>query len=49
MQKWYLDSLNKYGEDDFRSLTWSDKMGKSAKKRYQQMSEYVDFKENFEF
>ena len=44
MKKWYLDSLNEYGEGDFRSLTWSDKMGKSAKKRYQQMSEYVDFK-----
>ena len=43
MIKWYKDSLNKYGEGDYRSLTWADKEGKSAKKRYQQMSEYVDF------
>ena len=43
MVKWYKDSLSKYGEGDFRSLTWSDEEGKSAKKRYQQMSEYVDF------
>ncbi len=44
MKKWYLDSFSKYGEDDFRSLTWGDKKGKSAKKRYEQMAQYVDFK-----
>ena len=44
MIKWYKDSLNQYGEDDYRSLTWADKEGKSAKKRYELMTEYVDFK-----
>ena len=34
MIKWYNDSLEKYGETDFRSLTWSDLEGKSAKRRY---------------
>ena len=44
MIKWYKDSFNKYGRGDYRSLTWGDKEGKSARKRYEQMSQYVDFK-----
>lgn len=43
MIKWYKDSFKKYGENDYRSLTWADKEGKSARKRYEQMAEYVDF------
>ena len=43
MKKWYLDSFKQYGKGDFRSLTWGDKEGKSAKRRYEQMSKYVDF------
>ena len=34
MLKWYNDSLNEFGESDFRSLTWGDSEGVSAKKRY---------------
>jgi hypothetical protein len=47
----YNKKLEQYGESDFRSLNWGDKEGKSAKKRYEQMSQYVDFKNStiFEF
>lgn len=44
MIKWYDSSLKCYGEDDFRSLTWGDKEGKSAKLRYQMMDNLVNFK-----
>ena len=37
----YNKKLEQYGESDFRSLNWGDKEGKSAKKRYEQMSQYV--------
>ena len=40
----YNDKLAYYGENDFRSLNWGDKEGKSAKIRYAQMSKYVNFK-----
>ena len=43
IKKLYNDKLAQYGEDDFRSLNWGDKEGKSAKRRYEQMSQYVDF------
>jgi len=44
MIKWYNDSLDKFGPDDFRAMTWSDKEGKSARERYKKMDEIVDFK-----
>lgn len=43
MIKWYNDSLEQYGEGDFRSITWADPEGKSALKRYQQMNEVCSF------
>lgn len=51
MIKWYNDSLNLFGESDFRSLTWADSMGSSAKKRYEDMNNQVPFfdKEIIEF
>ena len=39
----YNKKLEQYGESDFRSLNWGDKEGKSAKKRYSQMSNYYDW------
>tara|TARA_Y100000389_G_scaffold197110_1_gene231098 strand:+ start:11574 stop:12158 length:585 start_codon:yes stop_codon:yes gene_type:complete len=44
MIKWYNDSLKKYGENDFRSLTWSDLEGKSAKYRYKIINDIESFK-----
>lgn len=35
MLTWYNSSLEQYGENDFRSLTWGDETGKSAFRRYQ--------------
>ena len=35
--KLYNNKLSQFGENDFRSLNWGDKEGKSAKARYQQM------------
>jgi len=51
IKKFYNKKLEQFGENDFRSLNWSDEEGKSAKKRYKQMSQYVDFKNStiFEF
>ena len=51
IKKLYNDKLTQYGEDDFRSLNWGDKEGKSAKRRYEQMSQYADFENSsiFEF
>jgi len=43
MLKWYTDSLNTHGENDFRSLTWGDEEGKSAELRYDQMNSEVSF------
>lgn len=34
MLDWYNDSLDKYGEEDYRSLTWGDTEGRSAAYRY---------------
>ena len=39
----YNKKLEQYGKDDFRSLNWGDKEGKSAKKRYEQINQHVDF------
>ena len=44
MLQWYRDSFKQYGKDDFRSLTWGDKKGLSAKARYDQMNNIVNFK-----
>ena len=44
INEWYNTKLEQFGENDFRSLNWGDKEGKSAKKRYEQMSQFVDFK-----
>jgi trans-aconitate methyltransferase len=46
IKRLYNDKLKKFGENDFRSLNWGDKEGKSAKKRYEQMAQYVDFKKS---
>ena len=43
IKKLYNDKLAQYGENDFRSLNWGDKEGKSAKARYQQMFEQYDW------
>ena len=43
MIKWYNDSLKKYGEEDFRSLTWGDFAGISAKHRYNVMNDIESF------
>ena len=51
IKKLYNSKLAQYGEGDFRSLNWGDKEGKSAKKRYEQMSQYVNIQNSsiFEF
>jgi len=51
IKEFYNKKLEQFGEDDFRSLNWGDEEGKSAKKRYKQMSQYVNFKDStiFEF
>jgi len=41
--EWYNSKLEQFGENDFRSLNWGDKEGKSAKARYQQMFEHYDW------
>tara|TARA_B100001094_G_C18116131_1_gene764134 strand:+ start:874 stop:1458 length:585 start_codon:yes stop_codon:yes gene_type:complete len=43
MINWYNSSLKKYGEKDFRALTWSDSGGKSAKFRYNIMDQIINF------
>ena len=37
INEWYDSKLKQFGKDDFRSLNWGDKEGKSAKARFQQM------------
>jgi len=39
----YNTKLEQFGENDFRSLNWGDKEGKSAKSRYQQMFNQYDW------
>lgn len=43
MLKWYQDSLEEFGPGDFRSLTWGNEHGTSAKARYSQMNSLVTF------
>ena len=43
INEWYNSKLEQFGENDFRSLNWGDKEGKSAKARYQQMFEQYDW------
>jgi len=43
MINWYNDSLNQYGESDFRSLTWGNAEGTSAKARYEIMNSITPF------
>jgi len=43
INEWYDSKLEQFGENDFRSLNWGDKEGKSAKARYQQMFEHYDW------
>jgi trans-aconitate methyltransferase len=45
MINWYNNSLKTYGEEDFRSLTWGDKEGSSAKTRYNVMNQIGKFKD----
>lgn len=39
----YNESLDKYGDSDFRSLNWGDRDGTSARFRYEQMDAEVSF------
>lgn len=43
INEWYDSKLEQFGENDYRSLNWGDKDGKSAKARYQQMFEHYDW------
>ena len=43
INEWYNAKLEQFGENDFRSLNWGDKEGKSAKTRYQQMFEQYNW------
>ena len=43
INEWYDSKLEQFGENDYRSLNWGDKEGKSAKARYQQMFEEYDW------
>ena len=43
VKKLYNNKLEEFGENDFRSLNWGDKEGKSARARYLQMSEWYDW------
>lgn len=43
INEWYDSKLKQFGKDDFRSLNWGDKEGKSAKARYQQMFEQYNW------
>lgn len=43
INEWYNTKLEQFGENDFRSLNWGDKEGKSAKARYQQMFEHYNW------
>lgn len=43
MINWYNDSLNQYGEKDFRSLTWGNAEGTSARARYEIMNSFIPF------
>lgn len=43
INEWYNSKLEQFGENDYRSLNWGDKEGKSAKARYQQMFEHYDW------
>ena len=43
VKKLYNNKLEEFGENDFRSLNWGDKEGKSAKRRYEQMLQFADF------
>ena len=43
INEWYDSKLEQFGENDYRSLNWGDKEGKSAKARYQQMFEHYDW------
>lgn len=43
MIEWYNNSLNQYGTNDFRSLTWGTADGKSAKMRYELMNSIISF------
>lgn len=43
INNWYNSKLEIYGENDFRSLNWGDKEGKSAKFRYTQMFSFFNW------
>ena len=43
INEWYDTKLKQFGENDFRSLNWGDKEGKSARARYRQMFEYYNW------
>ena len=45
MRQTYLDCLSNFADDDFRAITWGDRYGKSAKRRYEQMDETIPFKQ----
>ena len=43
IKEFYNNKLSQFGENDYRSLNWGDKEGKSAKARYQQMFEHYNW------
>ena len=43
IKEFYTNKLSQFGENDYRSLNWNDKKGKSAKARYQQMFEHYNW------
>lgn len=46
MIDWYDNSYQQYGNDDFRSLTWGDEQGSSAKRRYQMFNDISSLSKN---
>ena len=46
MIEWYNRSLEEFGESDYRSLTWGDPQGNSARRRYEIIHNYVDLNTN---
>jgi len=46
MLDWYDTSYHTYGDDDYRSLTWGDKQGNNAQKRYHMFNDIYSLSEN---
>lgn len=46
MLTWYNESLDRFGDSDFRSLTWGDESGTSARRRYQLIHDIKSLNDN---